>query len=204
MTTRIRHMTVYQLKLTMKHIDPPIWRRILIHPEITLKRLHQIIQKLMGWYDYHLYQFQAKGQTFSPPGEEIDLMARRPQSVNVPISWLASYNVKSFVYEYDFGDGWEIIVRIEKVLEKPDFNQAAICIDGGRSGPLEDSGGPFGYMEKLEIMKNPDHEDHAELSEWMPANYDAEKCDIASVNNALGKLKPPKSLRSIAQGEVGP
>jgi hypothetical protein len=197
-------MTVYQLKLTLKHVDPPIWRRILIHPEITLKRLHQIIQKLMGWYDYHLYLFRAKGQIFSPPGEEIDLMARRPQSVNVPVSWLTSYNVKSFSYEYDFGDGWEINVRLEKVLEKPDFNQAAICIDGKRAGPLEDSGGPFGYMDKLETMKNPDHEDYAELAEWMPPKYDAEKFDIESVNKTLAKLKPPRSLPTIRKADIGP
>lgn len=185
-------MKVYQVKLTLKHITPPIWRRILIHPEITLKRFHQIIQKLLGWYDYHLYQFRAKEQIFSPPGEEMDLLARRPQSVNVPISWLVSYNVKSFTYEYDFGDGWEINVRLEKVLEKPDFAGAAICIGGERAGPLEDSGGPFGYMEKLEIMRHPDHEEYAELAEWMPQNYDADRFDIISVNKALGKLKPPR------------
>jgi hypothetical protein len=186
-------MTVCQLKLTVRHIEPQIWRRILIHPEITLKRLHQIIQKLMGWYDYHLYQFRIKQQYFAPPGEEIDLMARRPQSVNVPVSWLLTYGVKSFVYEYDFGDGWEINVRIERKLEKPDFKQAAVCIDGKRSGPLEDSGGPFGYMEKLEIMKDPNHEEYAELSEWMPPNYDADRFDVEAVNKLLARLKPPRS-----------
>jgi hypothetical protein len=197
-------MQVYQLKLTLKHIEPTIWRRILIHPEITLKRLHQIVQKLMGWYDYHLYQFRAKEQVFSPPGEEIDLMSRRPQSVNIPISWLVSYQVKSLIYEYDFGDGWEISVRLEKVLDKPDFNQAAICLGGERAGPLEDSGGPFGYMEKLEIMKDPDHEDYAELVEWMPPNYDAEQFDIDSVNKTLAKLKPPRTVHGGRQVETGP
>ncbi len=147
----------------------------------------------MGWYDYHLYQFRIKQQYFAPPGEEIDLMARRPQSVNVPVSWLLTYGVKSFVYEYDFGDGWEINIRIERKLEKPDFNQAAVCIDGKRSGPLEDSGGPFGYMEKLEIMKDPNHEEYAELSEWMPPNYDADRFDVEAVNKLLARLKPPRS-----------
>jgi hypothetical protein len=161
-------MTVYQLKLTIKEIKPPIWRRILIHPEVTLKRLHQIIQKLMGWYDYHLYQFRVGEQCFSPPGEEIDLMARRAQSINVPLSWLVSYDVSNFLYEYDFGDGWEITIKIEEIFEKPDFDKIAICLGGKRAGPLEDSGGPFGYMDKLEIIKDPNHEEYCEFQKLWP------------------------------------
>jgi hypothetical protein len=54
--------TVYQMKLELREIKPPIWRRILVKPEATLRQFHKAIQILFGWYECHLYDFVIQGQ----------------------------------------------------------------------------------------------------------------------------------------------
>jgi hypothetical protein len=48
---------MYQLKITLNGINPPIWRRLLVSENITLYKLHHIIQITMGWSNAHLYWF---------------------------------------------------------------------------------------------------------------------------------------------------
>ena len=45
---------IYQVKVTLEGIRPPIWRRILVTSDTTLGKLHSILQVVMGWDDYHL------------------------------------------------------------------------------------------------------------------------------------------------------
>jgi len=58
---------VYQIKITLKGSKPPIWRRIQVTSDTTLARLHRILQRVMGWEDYHLYQFVVGGMEYSDP-----------------------------------------------------------------------------------------------------------------------------------------
>jgi hypothetical protein len=70
-------------------------------------------------------------------------------------------------YDYDFGDGWEHTVQLERIepLEKGmDLPQ---CVGGRRACPPEDCSGIPGYARLLKILADPDHERHAELSEWV-------------------------------------
>ena len=41
----------YQLKITLKDVSPPIWRSFVVPASITLDRLHDVIQIVMGWED---------------------------------------------------------------------------------------------------------------------------------------------------------
>ena len=50
-------MKGYQLKITLKNTSPPVWRRIWIPADMTFQNLHEAIQYLFGWMDYHLYDF---------------------------------------------------------------------------------------------------------------------------------------------------
>jgi len=58
---------IYQLKITLKDISPPIWRRFLVKNNITFHRLHTIIQDIMGWENYHLYEFKVNEVYISAP-----------------------------------------------------------------------------------------------------------------------------------------
>ena len=46
-----------QLQVNLNGIEPPIWRRFWVEETITLGRLHEVLQIVMGWQDYHLHQF---------------------------------------------------------------------------------------------------------------------------------------------------
>ena len=46
---------VYQLKVSLKGIRPPIWRRIQVPDYYTFSDLHTAIQNAMGWLDLHLH-----------------------------------------------------------------------------------------------------------------------------------------------------
>ena len=48
---------ILQLKISLKEIEPEIWRRFLVSSEISFHQLHEIIQEVMGWENYHLYSF---------------------------------------------------------------------------------------------------------------------------------------------------
>ena len=193
----------YQLKLTVKEIEPEIWRRILVHPAVSLHQLHKVIQKLMGWVDYHLYQYTINGERYAPPYADEDYEDKPAKSVKYPLSWVVlTQGVKDFTYEYDFGDGWQIDVQVEAVLDNQDFDRVALCTGGERAGPLEDSGGPPGYMEKVEILKDPNHEEYRELKSWADSmasmsrrshiEFDPERFDIEATNKVLARLKGHK------------
>jgi hypothetical protein len=86
-------------------------------------------------------------------------------------------------YEYDFGDGWDHTLVLEKVID-PGM-QCPVCLEGERNCPPEDCGGSYGFMEMLEILKNPDHEEHETWKTWVGEEYDSEQFNINMVNRLL-------------------
>lgn len=183
--------TVYQLKITLLHCRPPIWRRILVPDHLTLEQLHDVIQLCMGWTDTHLHQFIIGKQFYGPPedddgwGDSNTLDERRYKLCD-----LEREPLKGFKYEYDFGDGWLHEIKAEKVVpaeEKP--LRHPVLLAGKRACPPEDVGGPYGYMDFLEVVKDPDHEDHEAMLEWCGGDFDPEFFDPAEINTILKKIK---------------
>lgn len=50
----------------------------------------------------------------------------------------------TLVYEYDFGDGWEHKIKVEKIVSIDEQNFWPMCVAGERSAPPEDVGGVGG------------------------------------------------------------
>jgi Plasmid pRiA4b ORF-3-like protein len=194
-------ITAYQLRLAVRDVEPEIWRRILVRPGVTLEKLHRIIQHLMGWLDYHLHQYRIGGSIYAHNyrGTDYDV-EEKLLSTRKPLSGLVQQGVREFVYEYDFGDGWEIIVAIEEIAERQ-LEGAAICLDGKRAGPLEDSGGPFGYTRLIEILGDPKHEEYRDSCVWANSmaamstkveRFDPEQFNIERVNSLLARPRAPR------------
>jgi hypothetical protein len=76
-----------------------------------------------------------------------------------------------FRYTYDFGDGWDHKVTVEKVLPADSANTGPACNDGRRACPPEDCGGTWGYRELLEVLADPRH---PERQEWIGRPFDPE------------------------------
>jgi len=178
---------LYQIHISMKWIKPKIWRRVLIPSDMTLEDLHKVIQTVMGWTNTHMHQF-VKDNKFYRKKTEDDVDWGYVDEIdyeNILVSDLISAEKDSMIYEYDFGDGWEHIILLEKIIPNSDQIIDPICLKGKRSSPPEDCGGPPGYEELLEALKNPEHERHEELSEWVGDYFDPEECDLDEINECL-------------------
>ncbi len=92
------------------------------------------------------------------------------------------------IYEYDFGDSWTHLLKVEKILPAKQDTFYPVCTDGTRACPPEDCGGFPGHMALLEALANPDDEDNAERIEWIGEDYDPEKIDLDEINQGLRRL----------------
>ncbi len=61
---------IYQIKLNLKEIKPTIWRRVQVSGNVSLHKLHKIIQVLMSWDNYHLFEFRVNNMAFGIPDED--------------------------------------------------------------------------------------------------------------------------------------
>jgi hypothetical protein len=189
---------VYQLKITLKDIRPPIWRRVLAPRNITFHKLHKIIQAAFGWQDYHLFDFDfgdivvhIPAPDFSPGelyGDVEALNAKRTK-----IDGLLTERGKC-TYTYDFGDDWKHEIVLEKILPAEEGQRYPVCIDGARHRPPEDVGGVPGYEEFLKAIGNPKHPEHDEYLVWAEKDTGGRKFDpkyfyIHETNRALARVK---------------
>jgi hypothetical protein len=176
---------IYQLKITLEEIRPPIWRRILVTEDITLGQLHHIIQTVMGWHDCHLHAFRIGGEIYGEADPELNTISEK----RVKLSALGLEAKAKFEYEYDFGDSWTHRIQVEKILPEGEGAAYPVCITGKRACPPEDCGGPWGYETFVDIASDPDHPEHVEMMEWLGGGFDPEDFDMEAVNKSLLKLK---------------
>lgn len=175
--------SIYQLKITLDQIKPPIWRRVLVPGSITLPKLHTLIQRVMGWQDYHMHGFRVGQTNYGQP--DGDLIGYVLSENRIKLAQVASAEKCKFKYEYDYGDDWIHTVLVEKILPADDGVRYPICLTGKRACPPEDCGGPWGYVEFLEAINNPEHPEHEDMSEWVGEDFQPEAFDLDAVNAAL-------------------
>ncbi len=180
----------YRLKVTLRGSKPPIWRRLEVPGNITLAKLHRILQVAMGWTDSHLHSFRIGGTYYQEPGTFSDPLFNLAENRNekrFKLEQVAPREKMKFFYEYDFGDCWEILV--EKIFPMTPENRHPVCLKGARACPPEDIGGLGGYYDFLEIMQDPKHPEHDHLREWAGGQFDPEKFNLEAINQQLRKIK---------------
>lgn len=176
---------IFQIKVTLKHSKPPIWRRFFMVSSDTLADLHLTLQIIMGWQDAHLHEFEKDGVRYGLPDQEFNDNVIEEQYV--PVFEVLKNEKDKLLYTYDFGDNWEHEVLLEKILPYDGTTILPLCIKGVRACPPEDIGGIPGYQRFLEIMADPEHEEHAEMREWFGIvdDFDATFFDLPDVNALL-------------------
>ena len=187
--------SIYQLKVTLKHSAPPIWRRILIRSNLKLDRLHPILQIVMGWSNCHLHQYHVragfKQTTYGVPEPDYESFGcQMHDERRFTVSDLLTAPKRKIFYEYDFGDSWIHDLLLEKILPPdPEFKHP-ICLAGANACPPEDSGGIAGFQGHfLKALSDPQHEEHESMKEWIGGSWDPAHFDLAAVNNRLRRLK---------------
>ncbi|MFH0959121.1 MAG: plasmid pRiA4b ORF-3 family protein [Pseudomonadota bacterium] len=177
----------YLLKIQLLDIEPKIWRRFLVPANITLDRLHDVIQIVMGWTNSHLHEFTIgkKRYTEFRESKEDGLECGRYRLVD-----LIKQKNRTFRYLYDFGDGWEHELTIEENnYFNPERGIELTCLEGERACPPEDVGGVPGYVEFCKILKDPHNEEYETYMEWSGGDYDSERFDVDPINLELMKYR---------------
>jgi hypothetical protein len=183
--------TVYQLKITLTEVKPPIWRRIEVK-DCTLAELHEILQVSMGWQECHLHLFKIGSEHYGDPDQWPKEFADDVDTLNegtAKLSQLLAKGVQKFLYTYDMGDCWEHTVRIEKTFPAEPGVKYPRCSGGQRACPPEDCGGAWGYGDFVEAIQDPKHEQHDELLEWVGGEFDPEEFDLEETDKALEQVR---------------
>lgn len=183
----------YQVKITIRGIEPPIWRRLLVPSGITFHKFHKVIQAAFGWLDYHLFLFDFEDFIVKESDPEFSLheVEKNPKRTKID-SVFAEY--ETFLYEYDFGDGWEHEIVIEDTVTLEEEMNHPLCIDGARSRPPEDVGGVGGYEQFLEMIADPNNEDYDNMLLWAEKDTGGRKFDPDyfyknEINRKLKRIK---------------
>jgi hypothetical protein len=171
---------IYQLKVTLRGSKPPIWRRLLVPGSCTLAELHGILQVSMGWYDSHLHLFTIGETDYSTPFPEDWPPVKDERRYR--LKQVAPSEKMKFLYVYDFGDGWEHEILVEKILPREHGGKYPLCIKGKLACPPDDVGGIGGYYFFLEAMSDPNHPEHDHYLEWWGTEFDPEEFSIEDVN----------------------
>ena len=177
---------VYQLLVTLAESAPRIWRQISVPGNLTLSDLDRVIQLAMGWTNSHLHQFVVEGVRYGLPDDEWQDEQPLLSDAEITIDDAIGDRVKDFLYEYDFGDGWEHQVTVQLLmLPAEERNSWPMCLGGANACPPEDVGGISGYDEFVMAIRSPGHDEHDAMWRWWGGPFDPESFDINSANRAI-------------------
>lgn len=182
--------TVYQLKIVLVGVRPQIWRRVQVPADIDLDDLHLVLQAAMGWTNSHLHSFMFGEHRYTMPYEEGDLEELQMEDEReVCLSERRTRPKETFAYDYDFGDNWQHLVTLEKVLPAAPEEKYPLCLDGKRACPPEDCGGVWGYANLLKVLRNPAHPEYKDMRAWAGRKFDPEVLDVTQFSKNLRKLR---------------
>ena len=149
---------IITLHVQIDDIKPPIWRRIVVDGDITLRMLHHIFQAAFGWTDSHLHEFTIDNTSYQMLDNEnvLDFMEEMSDPPvlddrKAKLQRLVQPG-QQFIYTYDYGDSWRHIVKVEAIETRAEPMYCATILAGKRAGPPEDVGGPGGYAEFLDTI----------------------------------------------------
>jgi hypothetical protein len=179
---------VYQLKVGLKSAKPPIWRRLEVPADVSLDRLHVIIQVAFDWDGSHPHVFKTPYGEFGIADSELGFRS----ADEVALAQVLPGERAKITYVYDFGDDWRHEILVEKVLT-PDVSVTyPRCTGGRRATPPEDCGGIWSYADLLDVLADPTHPEHANSLEWLGLDsvteFDPAAFDAPAITKTLSSL----------------
>ena len=192
------------VRITLRNADPAIWREVEVPTSSTLKVLNDIIQGVMGWFDYHLWEFTIGERRFGLPMDEDWGTEPRREAGKVRLRDVLKQGETVIDNLYDFGDGWEHRLVVTDVRPGDAGVSYPRYVGGEGNGPPEDCGGIPGFHEMLDAISDPGHPDHAEIKEWAE-DYDPQVIDELSIKYALSRIANRRNAaKARLAKKVGP
>lgn len=172
-----------QLRIELLEVEPTVWRRILAPEDITMADLAEILVAAMGWDNSHLHLFRVGDDEYGSADEDAPQDEIDESEVTVTEALGAH---ERFAFDYDFGDGWEHDVIVEK--RSTSSVGFAECLQGENACPPDDVGGAGGYEDFLAALADPTHEEHDDYLKWIEGSFDPSRFDLDAVNAKLRLL----------------
>lgn len=191
--------TVHQLKVTLRGVRPPIWRRVILDSDTPLSEVAALLEAAMGWLGGHLHSFDIGDVTYQPPDPFGDDGWGRPtvDERTVTLGEVADEPKLKFRWDYDFGDGWMHDIVVESIGPAQPGVETPSCVKGKRACPPEDCGGTWGYENLLAAIADPNHADHADLVEWVPDDFDPEAFDPTETTAIMRAPRPLEGIDDL-------
>jgi hypothetical protein len=188
--------TIYQLRIALRYIKPPIWRRILVPDNWLLGDLHHVLIPIMGWVGGHMHAFRFGGgfkrDEYSTREMAMECGPQVRDEDTVFLGQVIHRKGQVFTYEYDFGDGWLHEIKVEKLLPYDPDTVLSACLAGARACPPEDCGSFSGYARVLRVLAHAETDEDREFRKWV-GPYDPEHFDLEAINR---QIQPKKKARS--------
>ena len=181
--------SIHVLRVELVGTQPSIWREVHVPSSFTLGQLHDVIQAAIGWENSHLHMFEDKKRRHYGPPSDDDFEQDMLDETDYTVTDLGSRKGSAFGYIYDFGDDWVHRITVKAIQPPEPGRRYPACVAGARAGPPEDSGGAYGYQDKLKALSNRKHPDREEILEWLGGSFDPEAFDLKAADRAVRSVR---------------
>lgn len=191
----IAEPSIHVLHVELVDIQPAIWRELHVRSDMPLSKLHDVLQEAFGWTHSHMHVFEDTSRRQygrKAPGDAEDFGLGGPALIDerkYTVADIAPHARSIFGYIYDFGDDWVHRIRVKKVQPPESGRRYPTCTAGARAAPPDDCGGNSGYEHLLEVLQNPEHEEHEDMLEWLGGSFDPEAFDLKATDRAVRAVK---------------
>lgn len=183
----------YTLRIELKLSEPLVWRELEVPSNISLTSLAQAILLAMGWSEDHLHQFVHKGKNFygtsqNEPDSPFGMKSKKGSSYS--IGHLLQKKGDSTVFEYDYGDSWNHVVKLKAKADYADGEKPVVRLTGGANAcPPDDCGGIWRYNHLLQLMElEPNARELREFYDWMGCKWDSTFFPLKEAASAVDKM----------------
>ena len=177
----LAELKLFRIRVDLKRSRPPVWRRLDVRSDLRLDALHQVLQAAFSWDNYHLWRFCLGGEPFDRDNQlflcpwdveegELEDEGGVP-ACEVRLDECLREPGDVLGYVYDYGDNWQLSLRLEAVLPADAGAPTAVCVDGRRAAPPEDCGSLRDAKELAEVLEDPARFDTDEVNRELRSPY---------------------------------
>ena len=178
---------VIRFKISLQDSKPLIWRRFQVSDRYRFDQFHQVIQIVMGWENSHLHKFECKGTVYEMMMPQLmDAYEEGEDETKYDLRNAKLKKGNKIKYLYDYGDSWKHTILVEDIVDGD--LKVPICLKGENACPLEDSGGIWGYMEKVRVMNDPNNPEREFWDDVILERYNYKRFDLEKLNKELQKF----------------